>query len=65
MSDETGVRAPRRRRHSPEFKAHVVAACRPHGYRRKTVLVGRSLQFNTALLCKFDAGCCKVIDTSR
>jgi transposase len=31
ISPETGVHATRRRKHSPEFKAQVVAACQPLG----------------------------------
>ena len=48
ISDETGVRATRRRKHSPEFKARVVAACRPHGVSIAAVAMANGVNANLA-----------------
>lgn len=48
LSDETGVRAARRRKHSPEFKARVVAACRPHGVSIAAVAMANGVNANLA-----------------
>ncbi len=48
ISDETGVRAARRRKHSPEFKAQVVAACRPLGVSIAAVAMANGVNANLA-----------------
>lgn len=48
ISDETGVRAARRRKHSPEFKAQVVAACQPHGVSIAAVAMAHGINANLA-----------------
>jgi transposase len=48
ISDETGVRAPRRRKHGPEFKAKVVAACRPLGVSIAAVAMANGVNANLA-----------------
>ncbi|MDI1273421.1 MULTISPECIES: IS66-like element accessory protein TnpA [unclassified Polaromonas] len=48
ISNETGVRAPRRRKHSPEFKAQVVAACQPLGVSIAAVAMANGVNANLA-----------------
>ncbi len=48
ISNETGVRAARRRKHSPEFKAQVVAACRAVGVSIAAVAMANGVNANLA-----------------
>ena len=56
ISDETGVRAPRRRKHSPEFKAQLVAACRPHGVSIAAIAMANGVNANLARRWVVEAG---------
>lgn len=48
ISHETGVRTPRRRKHSPEFKAQVVAACQTLGVSIAAVAMANRVNANLA-----------------
>ena len=48
ISNETDVRAARRRKHSPEFKAQVVAACRQLGASIAAVAMAHGVNANLA-----------------
>ena len=48
ITHETGVRATRRRKHSPEFKAQVVCACRQLGASIAAVAMAHGVNANLA-----------------
>lgn len=48
ISHETGVRTARRRKHSPEFKAQLVAACQPAGVSIAAVAMAHGVNANLA-----------------
>ena len=56
ISNEAGVRAQRRRKHSPEFKAQVVAACRPLGVSIAAIAMANGVNANLARRWVVEAG---------